>query len=311
MATSVSGRNPLLLIILSTGLLILSACTQSFYTSSSIRGVVYDNETKKPVEGAILVAYWEIIDTDIMGHGPHTRGYLEIDEAITDGNGEYFFPGWPPKFISTPLIDTDFLYDRMMSYKSPLIFVYKPGYIHKTVSQTSVRGPYKSLGQSHFLGSDRTKKKIFLERGEIDDRRVLKYMFDQINDRVHRPSDPSYIDCPFKKLPLFHAIAIKYDEANLDKEYSQSVGAYGKKNCGSFRGYAESQNPKLVYYGLEENYLQVGLNQLDARKLNSIISDYIENNFEDIESAPIKRNSMNYLPKDLKEEIVKIVDIGN
>jgi hypothetical protein len=96
----------------------VSGCSGSTeYTADPIHGRVIDAKTGEPIAGAIVVFFWGIYSGS---HG-HYEGPLEIKEAITNENGDYFIPGWGPK--TNP-------YNTVLLADQPQIIVFKPWYGH-------------------------------------------------------------------------------------------------------------------------------------------------------------------------------------
>jgi hypothetical protein len=72
------------------------------YSGAPIRGQVMDDATGKPLEGAIVVAQWELVREVIPGLVNESYGdVLNIAEAVTDRDGRYEIPGWGP--IARPM----------------------------------------------------------------------------------------------------------------------------------------------------------------------------------------------------------------
>ncbi|MBI5189114.1 MAG: carboxypeptidase regulatory-like domain-containing protein [Nitrospirae bacterium] len=78
------------------------------------RGQVIDAETKKPIEGAAVVAVWNKEFASPAGPGAY---FLDADEAVTDKDGKFNIPA--RRYLSIPL----FRY-----VKGPYFTIYKPGY---------------------------------------------------------------------------------------------------------------------------------------------------------------------------------------
>lgn len=72
----------------------LQACSNT-YSAKAIEAWVVDEETKKPLEGVIVVAHWEL-RYGLEGGGAYQ---LHILETVTDKNGRFNFPAWGPKRI--------------------------------------------------------------------------------------------------------------------------------------------------------------------------------------------------------------------
>jgi hypothetical protein len=84
------------------------------YSGAEIRARVVDAQTRKPLEGVFVVARWDL--SHLMSRG-HT--ILHAMEAVTDANGEFYFPPWGPKPRPT--------FARLWGGDPRLIF-FKPGY---------------------------------------------------------------------------------------------------------------------------------------------------------------------------------------
>jgi hypothetical protein len=79
---------------------------------------VVDAETGKPIEGAVVVAYWELKPGSLTGDSLPC-GAANVEETVTDKEGEFHIPGWGPRIsaCSGPMHEGD-----------PLLFVFKSGY---------------------------------------------------------------------------------------------------------------------------------------------------------------------------------------
>lgn len=87
-----------------------------FYIAEPIEGWVVDAETKKPVQGVIVTANWELEFGTPGGNVP--VGQVKVLETVTDKNGRYIFPGWGPRFAWKGHLTTD----------APQLLLFKPGY---------------------------------------------------------------------------------------------------------------------------------------------------------------------------------------
>ncbi len=106
-------------------LMLLSGCA-TYYTSNPIQGKVVDSVTKEPVEGVHILVYWPIY----TGSHGHREGNIEVKEAVTDENGEYFIDGWGPKKNT---LGTTFLWGMQiistaLHLEEPTMVVFKPWY---------------------------------------------------------------------------------------------------------------------------------------------------------------------------------------
>jgi len=72
----------------------LTGCNR--YSAESIEGWIIDADTKKPIEGVIVVANWQLHKSTMGGRIP--AAHLNIMEILTDKNGLFYFEGWGPRF---------------------------------------------------------------------------------------------------------------------------------------------------------------------------------------------------------------------
>lgn len=95
---------------------ILPACaTPAVYQSPSIEGDAVDVATGKPIEGAVVLAYWDIDESHLLDP-PDTYSVKTI-ETLTDKNGHFVIPSWGPTTVCC----------GYMQY-GPGLIVIKPGY---------------------------------------------------------------------------------------------------------------------------------------------------------------------------------------
>ena len=83
------------LIVAALGIVLaVGACAMGspYYTAEPFSAQVVDAETGKPIEGAIVVANWELVRGGL--DGAHHVGQLEVKEAVTDANGRFAFEGF-------------------------------------------------------------------------------------------------------------------------------------------------------------------------------------------------------------------------
>ncbi len=106
------------------------------YTAEPIRGKVIDAETKLPLEGVNVLAYWPTY----TGSHEHYEGSIEIKEAVTDAKGEYLIPGWGPKKNPNP--------GWLRKRNAPIMLFFKPWY----GPQNYFNGVEKSLSNPEYVG---------------------------------------------------------------------------------------------------------------------------------------------------------------
>ncbi|MEN6318232.1 MAG: hypothetical protein ABFD82_05705 [Syntrophaceae bacterium] len=84
------------LIIAIISILVLFSSTSSFawliYTKPEFRGKVIDEETKDPIEGAVVVVLYK--KWEFGGPGGGNTLPMDSKETLTDKNGEFYFPAY-------------------------------------------------------------------------------------------------------------------------------------------------------------------------------------------------------------------------
>lgn len=97
------------------------------YSADRIGGIVVDAETDQPIEGAVVIAHWNVTKMHLalgdIGY-PSGRNLVWL-EAVTDKEGKYLIPAWGPKFVS-PL--------ESMSGRDSHLAIFKSGYWLKPLS---------------------------------------------------------------------------------------------------------------------------------------------------------------------------------
>src|SRR6266850_4007136 len=104
-------------------LLPLEACSMT-YRAEPIEAWVVDAETAQPVEGAVVVAHWELEIGQVFNNAP--AGQIMVMETVNDQKGRFYFPEWGPK--STPLTFPHPLETPHLEHRDPQLLFFKPGY---------------------------------------------------------------------------------------------------------------------------------------------------------------------------------------
>jgi len=116
------------------------------YIAEPIDGRVLDKETGQPIEGAVVVANWELAKPP----EGNTDAWVII-ETVTEADGRYHIPGWGPK--TRPWF-------RWFDHQDPNLIVFKPGYWHESYSNGDpyfLRGtnpPGAKIRKSYWNGRD-------------------------------------------------------------------------------------------------------------------------------------------------------------
>jgi hypothetical protein len=113
---SLTKRLRALVAVLAVMAALPSCATAINYSAESIEAWVVDAETGAPVEGAVVVAHWQL-----MGgmEGGNIVGQVMVLETVTDAKGRFHFPAWGPVRHSGPgRLDVD----------DPELIIFKSGY---------------------------------------------------------------------------------------------------------------------------------------------------------------------------------------
>ena len=115
--------------------LVIAVSSCGLFPGGPYRGRVIDDETKKPLVGAVVLVYWNL-ESFGMGHGP-TEQFLDAEEVLTDGRGEFVVGKSPPKS-----------WNPLAWVSDPYILIFQPGYgyfPHYQKSPPWPQGGYKRL----------------------------------------------------------------------------------------------------------------------------------------------------------------------
>ena len=107
------------------------------YSAKPITGRVVDSATKQPLAGVNVVAHWVVQGFGLEG-GNGTD--MVLMEAVTDGDGRYFFSGWGPKAVP---MNADL--GARLTFMAPELIFFKPDYWSMSVSNEST-GPQPGTG---------------------------------------------------------------------------------------------------------------------------------------------------------------------
>lgn len=100
-------------------IILLSGCVTE-YSAKPITAWVVDAQTKRPIPGVAVVAYWEL---EGGLEGGEELGEVMVKDAVTDANGRFTIPGWGPKAIPRGLSSNARLKDL-----DPELVLFKTGY---------------------------------------------------------------------------------------------------------------------------------------------------------------------------------------
>ncbi len=201
-----------------------------------------DADTGAPIEGAVVVAYWELKGGSFGDSLP--CGAANVEEAVTDKEGRFHIPGWGPTRAGCA---------SEMRIQDPILYIFKPGYgygfFHNGSALSTVTTTHSSFDRQQ-LPLKRFKDMDLRKYGPGSyqlDFGILNG--DLSNFIVHMPSE-----CNWKKIPnMIQALGRQgeefdksgnptntiRDELMSDQEWFRKMGP----NCGS---------PKEFIEGLEK-----------------------------------------------------------
>ncbi len=154
-------KNPFIIaaVICGTALYLIVPHMPLTYSAKPISGKVVDANTGEPIEGAIVVAVWEL-KRQYNFEGSIIAGHIHVAEVLTNEAGEYHIHGWGPKWRPLGAYTTN---------SSPLLVIFKRGYnyvfkknfwwSHKDIDKYKYRRVHRS---------DWDKKIIKLQRFQGD-----------------------------------------------------------------------------------------------------------------------------------------------
>ena len=224
--TNMKTRTTLWIAVLGAVAFTLSACNR--YSAESTEGWVIDADTKKPIEGVIVVAEWQLHKSTVGGRIP--ADHLNIMETLTDGNGLYYFERWGPRSAQW-----GFFIDR-----DPALLFYKERYKYH-----SLQNPLRSeIDNSKVRRSVWNGKTIELKRFEGD----LKDYASHLSFLHTSMRSILYGDkCEWKRIPkLVLAIAKQENIFRKNNVYNvlTSLDDISGYKCGSAEEYFKSMQTK-------------------------------------------------------------------
>ena len=164
-------------IIVTLSLCIPAHASWLIYHKPEFKGKVIDAETKEPIKGAVVVVIYNK-HTLISGPGGGYTSVIKVKEALTDKNGEYYFPRY------TTVIQPNSIED------SAEFIIYKPGY------ESSVEFAIWALPNGLGFSSDKfpaTLKKRVDDKWKQEFEDYLKTVPEKARARTQRGNTIQYI----------------------------------------------------------------------------------------------------------------------
>lgn len=214
--------------ISATALAILLASCAAFpkgYGGAPLEGRVIDARTKQPLEGVIVVQYWELRRPTVVGHS-NFAGVLHVDETVTDKDGRYTFGRWGP--VTVPA-------GGVIVYSgSPDLSFFKPGYI------PAGRGNYlpEAYGaheRSSAMWSDWRGKTIELEPASNSLKDYARRLVSQdISFSAMYGGSCDWLKIP-RMVSALHKEKMRLSQAGVSSSITDIDQLAEKGNCGNVR----------------------------------------------------------------------------
>lgn len=179
----------------------LPACATT-YSALPISARVVDADSNEPLADVIVVVKWEFEYLLPEISERRGSGTFEFAETVTDGSGEFRFPGWGPKAVPQDTPGRAF-----MSPSNPTIALFKPGYLYDVKNN-----PWESayLDDRYYVGdpvrhSTWNGKVIRLKRKSGDTGSYIAV--------ISSPSGlPGWSDCNWERIPRMLSALINEGE---------------------------------------------------------------------------------------------------
>lgn len=224
------------------GLLIVQpACTASplFYSAEAIEATVIDAETRKPLEGVIVVANWQLEEGTFGGNVQ--AGQLMVMEAVTDKDGKFHFPGFGPKTVwKGHLVNED-----------PHLLLFKSGYEYKRLFNHISMSGYREHVLKQVRSSDWNGKTIEMKRFRGTQEEYAEHVH-QLDNGLEwaRYGD----DCEWKKTPrilvalhrmseYFNSQGVRLRGWQIGARIRKVADVGNEKQCGSPQEFFKNYQP--------------------------------------------------------------------
>lgn len=92
-------------------------------SADPIDSQVVDADTGAPIEGAVVLAHWELHSGSLSGDSLPC-GSANVEDTVTDKDGKFHIPGWGPTMPGC---------SGEMRQGNPHLYVFKPGYYSRDV----------------------------------------------------------------------------------------------------------------------------------------------------------------------------------
>ena len=195
-------------LLLALLVLSLQACA-AMHSAESIEAWVVDAQTDQPIEGAVVVAHWQLerkfaIPPGVVGYDPRGPLQLQILETVTDANGRFGFPAWGPR--RAPL-------GSYLEGEDPRIIIFKSGY--EIFAQGNFHPPILDTSASSTRTSELNGRTVKLKKFEGDLKGYASYLI-SLYGGLEFAINPWSANCDWQKIPQMLVAVSK--QAHLFRE---------------------------------------------------------------------------------------------
>lgn len=217
----------LLMAVLLTALPACAAPYPSHYSAEAIEAKVIDADTKKPIDGVIVTANWQLLG-GMEGSLPLAQ--MQVMETQTGPDGVFRFPAWGP--LKRP--------QGYLREDDPHLLLFKPGYEYQRLAN-EVRSKINHDAVRRSIWNGRT---IEMKRF----RGTLKEYAEHLSLLKTRLGFAYNSDnCEWKQVPRMlaaqHKEMLRLDEKQIFNTLQSVERVSGQKKCGSaqefFRSYLQ------------------------------------------------------------------------
>lgn len=165
---------------------LMSSCA-SVLSAEPVTARVVDADTGRPLAGVVIMAYWDLHQGSLLGHAP-SCGAVDIEEAVTDENGDFSIPGWGPVTSTCDMRD-----------ENPSLILFKSGYYGAGLNNSPI-DPLKTVSVSRSIWNGKTiKMRVFPDMDlRKNDARSYASEFGGLNGILERFALGG---CTWKKMP--------------------------------------------------------------------------------------------------------------
>ncbi len=223
-------KHSIRILMLGYALVGLPACASpypSHYSAEAIEAKVIDADTKKPIEGVIVTANWQLLG-GMEGSLP--IGQMQVMETQTGSDGVFRFPAWGPLKRPKGYLRED----------DPQLLLFKPGYEYKRLaSEISSKINHDSVRRSIWNG-----KTIEIKRFRGTPKEYAEHL-SFLKTRLGFAYNGD--NCEWKQVPRMllvqHKEMLRLDEKQIFNTLQSVEMVSGQKKCGSaqefFRSYLQ------------------------------------------------------------------------